>query len=193
MKIKNRVDSKSIYLEEGVIIKYITTIIVCILGVILYSDTTSAEKNYKVQSGDSLFRIAQNYQVDVDALIAANSSITDPAYIEAGQTINIPDENGAPFTVTAYTAGPESTGKEPGDPAYGITASGAEVQEGNTIACPQDLPFGTKIHIPKLNETYVCEDRGSAITNGHLDIYMEDLGDALQFGVQQLQVKVWTY
>ena len=129
----------------------------------------------------------------MDALIAVNTSITNPAYIEQGQTIKIPDENGSTFTVTAYTAGAESTGKEPGDPAYGITASGAVVEEGNTIACPQSLPFGTKIHIPKLNETYVCEDRGSAITNGHLDIYKEDLEDALQFGVQQLQVKVWTY
>ncbi|GIO17278.1 hypothetical protein J18TS1_03780 [Oceanobacillus oncorhynchi subsp. incaldanensis] len=146
-----------------------------------------------MQPGDNVYRIAQNYQVDVNALIAANPSISDAAYIEAGQTVTIPDQNGASFTVTAYTAGPESTGKEPGDPAYGITASGEEVEEGRTIACPQSLPFGTKIHIPEQDETYVCEDRGSAITNGHLDIYKEDLDDALEFGVQELQAKVWTY
>jgi len=168
-------------------------IIVCVMGFVLFAGTASAEKNYRVQSGDSLYRIAQNYQVDVNALIAANASITNPAYIKPGQMIKIPDQNGAPFTVTAYTAGYESTGKRPGDPGYGITASGSIVDEGDTIACPPALPFGSKIHIPKLNETYVCEDRGSAITNGHLDIYKEDLADALQFGVQQLQVKVWTY
>lgn len=163
------------------------------IGFMLFSGTASAEKSYRVQSGDSLFRIAQNYQVDMNTLIAANSFITNPAYIKPGQTIKIPDENGIPFTVTAYTAGYESTGKHPSDPGYGITASGNVVQEGRTIACPPSLSFGTKIHIPKWNETYVCEDRGSAITNGHLDIYKEDLEDALQFGVQQLQVKVWTY
>ncbi len=163
------------------------------IGFVLFAGTAAAEKNYEVKSGDNVYRIAQNYQVDVNAVIAANPSISDPAYIEAGQTIKIPDETGASFTVTAYTAGPESTGKEPGDPAYGITASGEEVEEGKTIACPQSLPFGTKIHISDLNETYVCEDRGSAITNGHLDIYMEDLDDALEFGVQELQAKVWTY
>lgn len=164
-----------------------------LIAFLLLTGTVSAEKNYTVQPKDNLFRIAQNYQVDLNTVIAANSNITDSAKIKFGETINIPDANGLPFTVTAYTAGYESTKKHPGDPAYGITASGEIVQENHTIACPQDLPFGTKIHIPKLEETYVCEDRGSAITNGHLDIYIEDLDDALEFGVQELQVKVWTY
>ncbi|GAB2550561.1 LysM peptidoglycan-binding domain-containing protein [Gracilibacillus alcaliphilus] len=163
------------------------------VGFVLFAGTAAAEKHYEVQSGDTLYRIAQNYQVDINAVIAANSSISDPTHIVTGQTINIPDATGTPFTVTAYTAGPESTGKEPGDPAYGITASGEVVEEGRTIACPQSLPFGTKIHIPNLDETYVCEDRGSAITNGYLDIYIEDLNKALEFGVQELQAKVWTY
>ncbi|MFD1067833.1 LysM peptidoglycan-binding domain-containing protein [Oceanobacillus locisalsi] len=159
----------------------------------LFAGTASAEQHYEVQPGDNVYRIAQNYQVDANAVIAANPSISDSASIEAGQTIKIPDEAGTPFTVTAYTAGEESTGKEPGDPGYRVTASGEEVEEGRTIACPESLPFGTKIHIPELDETYVCEDRGSAITNGHLDIYKEDLDDALEFGVQELQAKVWTY
>ncbi|GAB3045044.1 LysM peptidoglycan-binding domain-containing protein [Virgibacillus ainsalahensis] len=163
------------------------------IGFMYFSGTAYAEKSYTVQLGDSLFRIADNYQIDVNTLIAANSSIVDPNNIKPGQRIKIPDENGSPFTVTAYTSGYESTGKYPSDPAYGITASGKVVQEGRTIACPPPLSFGTKIHIPKWDETYVCEDRGSAITNGHLDIYKENLEDALQFGVQQVQVKVWDY
>ena len=36
--------------------------------------------------------------------------------------------------ITYYTAGPESTGKTPDHPAYGITRSGAVVEEGRTIA-----------------------------------------------------------
>ncbi|WP_156857767.1 LysM peptidoglycan-binding domain-containing protein [Oceanobacillus sp. AG] len=146
-----------------------------------------------VLPGESLFRISQLYQVDINTLIAANSAISNPSDIKFGQTIKIPDGEGVPFRVTAYTAGYESTKKRPGDPGYGITASGEIVQENHTMACPQALPFGTKIHIPALDETYVCEDRGSAITNGRLDIYIEDLDDALEFGVQDLEVKVWTY
>ncbi|HLR71826.1 MAG TPA: LysM peptidoglycan-binding domain-containing protein [Pseudogracilibacillus sp.] len=163
------------------------------MGFLLLSGTVYAEQHYTVQPGDSLFGIAQNYQVDVDALIAANSSIKNPNSIQSGQTVKIPDENGSPFTITAYTAGYESTGKRPGDPGYGVTASGEAVEEGRTVACPPSLPFGTKIHIIEWGKTYVCQDRGSAITNGDLDIYMEDLDDAKRFGVQQLQAKVWTY
>ncbi|WP_077328722.1 LysM peptidoglycan-binding domain-containing protein [Virgibacillus siamensis] len=171
--------------------KYVMWVVAGILGMTLFSGTAFAEINYKVEKGDTIYSIARSYQVDADTLIAANAAITNPNYIKPGQVIMIPDENGSPFTITAYTAGYESTGKHPGDPGYGITASGTVVEEGRTIACPQALDFGTKIHIIKWDETYVCEDRGSSITNGDLDIYMRDLDDALRFGVQELQVKVW--
>lgn len=180
--------------QGGFIIKHILFTLITVAGIMfLSSKEADAEMYYEVKTGDNLFQIARNYQVDVATLIAGNPGIVDSEYIQAGQTIKIPDANGLPFTVTAYTAGYESTNKHPGDPWYGITASGEIVQENHTIACPQALPFGTKIHIPQLDETYVCEDRGSAITNGRLDIYIEDLQEALEFGVQQLQVKVWTY
>ncbi|ASK64424.1 hypothetical protein CFK37_15065 [Virgibacillus phasianinus] len=143
-----------------------------------------------MQSGDVLSEISQSHNVDLESLLASNSSISNPDVIFPGQIITIPDANGKTYTVTAYTAGYESTGKEPGDPAYGITASGNHVDEGQTIACPQSLPFGTKVQIPYFNETFVCQDRGSAITKGRLDVYMSDLDDALQFGVRDLQVQI---
>jgi len=96
------------------------------------------------------------------------------------------------YTVTAYTAGKESTGKSPGHPEYGITASGAKVKENHTVACPPSMPFGTKLYIPYFDQHYVCEDRGGAIKEGKLDIYMEDLDKALEFGRRKLQVKVKT-
>lgn len=86
------------------------------------------------------------------------------------------------FTLTAYTAGVESTGKRQGDEGYGITASGTTVKEGRTAACPKSYPSGTKIYIPSLDNTYTCEDTGSAINEGKLDIYFDDLDVALDFG-----------
>ena len=51
------------------------------------------------------------------------------------------------FEITYYTAGPESTGKTPDHPAYGITRSGTVVEEGRTIATDWDvLPPGTKVY-----------------------------------------------
>jgi 3D (Asp-Asp-Asp) domain-containing protein len=93
------------------------------------------------------------------------------------------------FEVTAYTSGPESTGKSPGDPAYGITASGEPVQEGITVACPPSMAFGTRLEIEGLGER-VCTDRGGAITEGRLDLYMTELQDALTFGRQWLNVRI---
>jgi len=56
--------------------------------------------------------------------------------------------DGLPFIATAYTAGPESTGKYPGHPAYGITKSGQPVVEGRTIAVdPTVIPLGTWVYI----------------------------------------------
>lgn len=94
------------------------------------------------------------------------------------------------YEITAYTAGPESTGKSPGHPAYGITASGKLVQENYTIACPPELSFGTIIYIPFFNETFICEDRGGAIKGKTLDIYMENVEDARQFGRRVLDIVI---
>ena len=94
----------------------------------------------------------------------------------------------AVYEITAYTAGFESTGKLPSHPYYGITASGAQVQERYTVACPPEIPFGTSIYIKELKWVYRCEDRGSAITANHLDIYIADLKQALKFGRQKMHI-----
>lgn len=94
------------------------------------------------------------------------------------------------FTLTAFTAGYESTGKSKGHPEYGKTASGAIVKEGRTAACPASMDFGTKLHIPSLDNTYICQDRGAAIKEGKIDIYIEDLDEAREFG-KKLNVEVF--
>lgn len=94
------------------------------------------------------------------------------------------------MNVSAYTAGIESTGKTTDHPDYGKTASGTYVKEGRTVACPKSMPFGTVVEIEGFGKR-VCEDRGGAITNGKLDIYMESLDEALKFGRRDLEVKVY--
>lgn len=94
------------------------------------------------------------------------------------------------YEVTAYTAGFESTGKNPGDPEYGVTASGAHVKENHTIACGPEHEFGTEIYIPYFDTTFTCEDRGGAIKEGYIDVYIPSLVDALEFGRRDLEVIV---
>jgi 3D (Asp-Asp-Asp) domain-containing protein len=93
------------------------------------------------------------------------------------------------FEATAYTADEESTGKRPGDVGYGITASGEHVRENYTIACPPSMAFGTRLEIKGVGER-VCTDRGVAIKEGRLDVYIPKLKDALAFGRQRLKVRI---
>ncbi|MGM1044809.1 MAG: 3D domain-containing protein [Bacillota bacterium] len=86
------------------------------------------------------------------------------------------------FELTAFTNGPESTGKRPGDPGYARTASGTRTQEGRTIAAdPKVLPIGTRVYIEGVGERIV-EDTGSAIKGNKIDVFIEDLDRALEFG-----------
>ncbi|WP_102026215.1 LysM peptidoglycan-binding domain-containing protein [Salirhabdus sp. Marseille-P4669] len=159
------------------------------LGVTLFSTQAYADSSYQVQWGDVLSKISKEHNVSIDALVEANASIKNPDIIFAGQMITIPDsKKEETFRVTAYTAGYESTGKSPGDPGYGITASGTKVEEGRTLSCPPSFAFGTEVYIPYFDDTFTCEDRGGAITEGRMDVYMEDLEDALDFGVRDLKV-----
>lgn len=93
------------------------------------------------------------------------------------------------YEVTFYTAGYESTQKKKGDKDYGITASGNFVKEGQTAACPKSIEFGTKLYIEGIGYR-VCEDRGGAITHGHLDIYVDSVQEARKLGRKKLKVKI---
>lgn len=93
------------------------------------------------------------------------------------------------YEITAYTAGPESTGKRPGDPGFGITTSGKRVKEGETIACPPEIALGTPVFIEDVG-LRVCRDRGGAIKGKRLDVYIADLDEALAFGRRDLKAIV---
>ena len=95
---------------------------------------------------------------------------------------------GTDYLVTAYTNGAESTGKNPGDPAYGITTSGKATQEGRTISCPPSMALGTKVKIEDVG-VRVCEDRGGAIQGKRIDLYISNLSEAIEFGKQWLKVE----
>lgn len=95
------------------------------------------------------------------------------------------------FEITAYTNGKESTGKVKGDKNYGRTASGKITKEGRTVSADTKLfPFGTVLYIDGVGERIV-EDTGSAIKGYKLDLFIEDLQDAREFGRKHdVKVKV---
>ena len=88
---------------------------------------------------------------------------------------------------TAYTAGFESTGKRPGDPGYGITASGMRVQHGIVAVDPRVIPLGTPLFIEGYGFA-VAADTGSAIRGYKIDLFMYNVQDALNFGRRNVTV-----
>jgi len=98
--------------------------------------------------------------------------------------------------VTAYTL--NECGKSPNDKYYGITASGTRAREYRTVAASRSIPFGTRIRIPafeefvdKSNIEFVVEDRGGAITEGKLDVYVSDVDLAKQWGRRKVEVIIY--
>ncbi len=96
---------------------------------------------------------------------------------------------------TAYDAGYASTGKNPGDPYYGITSTGTKVRPGVVAVDPKVIPLGSKLYIEspdgKVSYGYaVAEDTGSAIKGNRIDIYYESRSEALRFGRKTLRVYV---
>jgi len=68
-----------------------------------------------------------------------------------------------------------------------ITASGAQVEIGRTIAAGPSVPFGTLVWIEG-HGLYEVQDRGGAIGPGQLDIAVQTRAEALRFGRQQVKV-----
>lgn len=107
---------------------------------------------------------------------------------DASEPLSTEPEFLGEFEITYYTAGYESTGKSPGHPAYGITASGTTVKEGQTIAADWSvLPAGTKVYIEGIGERIV-EDTGGLIVDKCIDVYVEDVEIARQGGRHKADV-----
>ena len=96
-------------------------------------------------------------------------------------------------TATGYTAGAESTGKQPHHPDYGITYSGVKVKRDlySTVAAdPSVFPIGTILFIPDYGYGVVA-DTGSAIKGNRLDLYYETVEDVYkEWGKKTLDVYV---
>ena len=77
-----------------------------------------------------------------------------------------------------------------------ITASGARATAWYTVAAGRGLPMGTVIYIPALSYApnggwFIVQDRGGAISNSKLDIYMNTHSAALSYGRKTLECYVY--
>lgn len=89
--------------------------------------------SYAVQPGDTLDGIAESHGTTVNALLAANPTITNPNFIEAGNNINIPAGNTpvVPGTTPANISASNTNPSLSGHPAI-PTTDGSGTVNSNT-------------------------------------------------------------
>lgn len=95
------------------------------------------------------------------------------------------------FNTSAYCSCSKCCGK-----STGKTASGAYASSWHTLAAGKSYPIGTIIYIPYFKNQpnggwFVVQDRGGAISNNKLDVYMGTHSQALQFGRRSLECYVY--
>lgn len=134
----------------------------------------------------------------VDKIIQISTKITSRSAsrtMASPETIQASVEGMTPKVVnmntSAYCACVRCTGK-----TNGITSSGTHAKEWYTVAAGSGYPIGTVIYIPALANKpnggwFVVEDRGGAISNNRIDIYMGSHSSAISFGRRNLECYVY--
>jgi LysM repeat protein len=118
--------------------------------------TPSGPQAYKVEQGDTLFSIAQKFNIDLDILLAYNPDLSDAATILVGQEIIIPPPSAELPTTTALPSLSAGSRIEyivrQGDSLQSIASkfnSTAEaIAQLNKITNPNAIQAGQKLIVP---------------------------------------------
>lgn len=144
------------------------------LGYFALPLNVDATTNLEVENKAVALEVAAMQNETLDYGVLPESELRGPSY-----TITVP--------ATAYTSRPEETDDTPF-----ITASGTHVRFG--VIATNFLPIGTRVKIPDMygDQIFVVEDRMNKRYNKRVDIWMEDLTDARQFGVRNVTLEVYS-
>lgn len=131
-----------------------------------------------------------NFLSATPTLVSAEEAIDKPKTLE---DLNWEQYETHTVHATGYTAGYESTGKNPGDPSYGITYSGLKVKRDlySTIAADINVfPIGTILFIPGYGYGVVA-DIGGAIKGNKIDLYYDTVDEVFNdWGKQTIDVYI---
>lgn len=163
-KFKNDVEIERTILEENIIIEPVNQVVQ------INKKNVTSRSNTTRETGAS----------------PATTSSNSLAKKVAGKTPTVKT-----FNTSAYCSCAKCCGK-----TNGITSSGAKASSWCTLAAGRAYPIGTIIYIPALKNKpnggwFIVQDRGGAISNSKLDIYMGSHSQALQFGRKNLECYVY--
>lgn len=148
---------------------------------------TIIEENIIKEPVDKIIQISTK-------IVSRSNSYRVSSAISLGATVEGMTPRVTTMNVSAYTA--STCGKSSSDPSYEITASGVRASSWYTIAAGPGVPMGTIVYIPYFASQpnggwFVVEDRGGAITNSRIDVYMDTEAECRTFGRRNLECYVY--
>ena len=132
---------------------FVATLFVIVI-VLMMTTVVFAETTHTIRSGETLFRIAQQYGVSMSDLAAANG-IVNINHIYAGQVLVIPDGTESAETVTATTTHIVRRGDTLAQIAIDYGVSMAALLSANNITNVNVIYVGQTLLIPASSSTIV--------------------------------------
>lgn len=167
------------------------------------------KENVLVQGNEGVrekkFKITLEDGMEVARQLVSDAIVANPIdkIIEFGTVLNhktargdvVRYKNVLDMRATAYTASYKDTGKGPGDPGFGITASGMAVRKGIIAVDPRVIPLGTRVYVEVAGDTpdygfAVAADTGGAIKGDLIDLYYDEQGYVDRWGVKRVKVYI---
>lgn len=181
--------------------KLLITIVAACFLVFGFSGVSSAASNtYKVQKGDSLWKIAKKHNITVNQLKSWNGLTNDnikpkqilkikkPSTTTTAKKASTAKKNYKTMTVkaTAYTASCKN--------CSGITATGINLKKNPKVKVisvdPKIIPLGTKVHVEGYGMA-IAGDTGGAMKGKKIDVFIPSKKKALNWGVKTVKIKVY--
>ncbi len=154
------------------------------------------EKQYKVVAEDG---------IEVSRQLLSESILQEPMkmIMEFGTILSKRTSRGdtvryskvMDMKATAYTASLKDTGKAPGHPQFGITATGIKAKKGVIAVDPKVIPLNTKVYVEIVGSTpdygyAIAADVGGAIKGNKIDLYYDSQDYVDRFGVKKVKVYI---
>jgi uncharacterized protein YabE (DUF348 family) len=154
---------------------------------------------------EKMYRVVKEDGAEVARQFLSQAVLKDPVtmIMEYGTVMNHKTARGdvirynkvLDVKATAYTASLKDTGKAPGHPLFGITATGIKAKKGVIAVDPKVIPLYTRVYIEILGSTpdygyAVAADVGGAIKGNKIDLYYDDQEYVDRFGVKKARVYI---